>query len=253
VSNNNGNPEAAAARRLCTICARGGSKGVPNKNIRPLFGKPLIAHTVEQAKSSRLFALVAVSSDSPAILAAAKAAGADLLIDRPAEMASDTADKLPAIRHAWQTSQRLTGRDYDILADLDCTAPLRLAEDIAGALALVESGGAGNVISVAPARHSPYFNLLETDAEGFARLSKPRDPPIVRRQDAPACFDINASIYVWRRETFLPKPFLYGPRTRLYVMPPERSVDIDSELDFQFVEFLMGQARAAANVRKVVT
>ena len=247
-----GYPETAAARRLCTICARGGSKGVPNKNIRPLFGKPLIAHTVEQAKASQLFALVAVSSDSPAILAAAKAAGADLLIDRPAEMANDTADKLPAIRHAWQMSERLTGRSYDILTDMDCTAPLRLIEDIAGALALVESGGADNVISVAPSRHSPYFNLLENNAEGFGGLSKPVNPPIVRRQDAPPCFDINASIYVWRREPFLANPFLYGPRTRLYVMPPERSVDIDSELDFQFVEFLMGRARATDPARKVV-
>lgn len=243
--------EALAQRRLCTICARGGSKGVPGKNIRPLFGKPLIAHTIEQAKASRLFALVAVSSDSPAILAAAKEAGADLLIDRPADMASDSAGKLPAIHHALRMSERLTGRDYAIQADLDCTAPLRLPEDIAGAIALVESGAADNVISVAPARHSPYFNLLETDAEGFARLSKPVDPPIERRQDAPPCFDINASIYVWRREPFLAQPYLFGPRTRLYVMPPERSVDIDSELDFQFVEFLMGRARAAGPARKV--
>jgi N-acylneuraminate cytidylyltransferase/CMP-N,N'-diacetyllegionaminic acid synthase len=245
------NPEAAAERRLCTICARAGSKGVPDKNIRPLFGKPLVAHSVEQALASRLFALVAVSSDSPALLAAAKAAGADLLIDRPAEMAHDAADKLPAIQHAWQMSERLTGRNYTILTDLDCTAPLRLTEDIAGALALVESGAADNAISVAPARHSPYFNLLETNGEGFGGLSKPVNPPIVRRQDAPPCYDINASIYVWRREAFLAKPYLYGARTRLYVMPPERSVDIDSELDFQFVEFLMGRARAAAGARKV--
>ncbi len=246
-------PDSAAERRLCTICARGGSKGVPNKNIRPLFGKPLIAHTIEQAKASRLFALVAVSSDSPAILAAAKTAGADLMIDRPAEMAHDTAAKLPAIQHAVRMSERLTGRSYAILADLDATAPLRLTADIAGAVALVESGAADNVISVAPARHSPYFNLLETDGDGFARLSKPVDPPIVRRQDAPPCFDINASIYVWRRDAFLAKPYLYGARTRLFVMPAERSVDIDSELDFRFVEFLMGRARATASARRAAT
>jgi N-acylneuraminate cytidylyltransferase/CMP-N,N'-diacetyllegionaminic acid synthase len=234
------------ARRLCTICARGGSKGVPNKNVRPLFGRPLIAWTIDQARASGLFALVAVSSDSAAILDAAGAAGADLLIERPLELASDHAAKVPAIHHAFRTAEARTGLRFDTFVDLDCTSPLRLPADIAGAVAMVESGEAGNVLSVAPARHSPYFNQLEAAADGTVQVAKKLDKPVLRRQDAPACYDVNASVYVWQREPFMSEPYLFDRRTRLYVMPAERSVDIDSELDFAFVEFLMGRTLRAA-------
>ena len=118
--------------RICTICARGGSKGVPNKNIRPLLGKPLIAHSIEQARASGLFAALAVSSDSDAILAAAAAAGVEHLVKRPDAMASDQAAKLPAIQHCVKSVEEKTGQRFDIMVDLDATAPLRLAEDIAG-------------------------------------------------------------------------------------------------------------------------
>ena len=111
---------------LCTICARGGSKGVPGKNIRPIAGKPLIAHSIDQAKRTGLFAAVAVSSDSEEIIETASAWGADLVIRRPEEMATDRAGKLPAIRHAALTAEERLGRKLDILVDLDCTSPLRL-------------------------------------------------------------------------------------------------------------------------------
>jgi N-acylneuraminate cytidylyltransferase/CMP-N,N'-diacetyllegionaminic acid synthase len=225
-------------KRLCTICARGGSKGVPGKNIRPLAGKPLIAHSIDQARASGLFERVAVSSDSPQILDAARAAGADLIIERPAEMATDTAGKLPAIRHAWATVEERTGERFDTLVDLDCTSPLRLPADIAGAVALLEGSAAHNVITAAPAHRSPYFNLVELDGEGIVRLSKPLPKTILRRQDAPPCFDMNASIYVWRREPFLTTPFVFDDTTRLFSMPRERSLDIDDEVDFAIVELL---------------
>lgn len=226
-------------RRLCTICARGGSKGVKGKNIRMLMGRPLIAHTINQAKETGLFEAVAVSSDSEVILEAARAAGADLLITRPDEMASDTADKAPAIRHALLEAERLLGHAVDVLVDLDATSPLRLPEDIAGAVRLLEEGSATNVITGAPARRSPYFNLVEEDGAGIARLSKPTDPPVTRRQDAPRCFDMNASIYVWRRDAFVERPAVFYDDTKLYEMPEDRSVDIDSELDFEIVRLLM--------------
>jgi len=223
--------------RLCTICARGGSKGVPGKNIRPLAGKPLLALSLAQARACGLFGLVAVSSDSPDILETARAWGADLLIERPAELASDSAGKLPAIRHAWLAAEERTGARYDVLVDLDCTSPLRLPEDIAGAVRLLEESGSANVITGAPAHRSPYFNLVEVE-NGVARLSKSLPRPVLRRQDAPACFDMNASIYAWRREPFLSAPFVFGPDTRLYQMPRARSLDIDEEEDFQMVELL---------------
>jgi CMP-N,N'-diacetyllegionaminic acid synthase len=226
-------------KRICTICARGGSKGVPNKNIRPLLGKTLIAYTIEQARDSKLFQTIAVSSDSRAILDAAKAAGADLIIERPPELATDAAAKVPAIVHCLKESERLLETTYDIEVDLDVTSPLRLPADIIGAVQLLESTSVTNIITGKQARHSPYFNLVERSTGGYVSLSKFVDPPIQRRQDAPDCFDMNGSVYVWWRDRLLREPRLFYEDTLLYEMPPERSVDIDSELDFQFVEFLL--------------
>jgi N-acylneuraminate cytidylyltransferase/CMP-N,N'-diacetyllegionaminic acid synthase len=206
-----------------------------------MHGKPLIAYTIEQAKASGLFEIVAVSSDSADILEAAKRYGADLLIDRPAALATDTAAKLPAIRHAVETAERNGGKRFDTYVDLDATSPLRSVDDIRNAVNLLESSGAGNVITAMPARRSPYFNLVEVGQDGKVELSKQPTVPFVRRQDAPACYDMNASIYVWRRETLFGADSVFNGDTKLYVMPEERSIDIDSELDFNFVEFVMSR------------
>lgn len=231
-------------RILCTICARGGSKGVPNKNLRPLLGKPLVGHSVERARASGFFDSIAVSSDSDEILAAARDAGADQLVRRPSEMATDTAAKLPVIRHCARTVEDETGKVFDLFVDLDVTSPLRSIEDIAGAVALLQQSGAENVITAMPARRSPYFNLVELNADGIAVLSKPPSTTVTSRQASPPCFDMNASIYVWRRDALLNGPdTIFLPTTRLFVMPEERSIDIDSELDFAFVEFLTQQQR----------
>ena len=226
-------------KRLCTICARGGSKGVKGKNLKVLLGKPLIAHSIDQARASGLFDLIAVSSDSDEILAVAQDCGADLLVKRPDELATDQAAKLPVIRHCVAEVERLTGDSFETLVDLDATSPLRTPEDIRDAVELLERSGAGNVITAMPARRSPYFNLVELDQDGIVHLSKSPRSAIVRRQDAPKCYDMNASIYVWRRAALFGNESLFNPDTRLHVMPEERSIDIDSELDFRFVEFLM--------------
>jgi N-acylneuraminate cytidylyltransferase/CMP-N,N'-diacetyllegionaminic acid synthase len=230
-------------KRLCTVCARGGSKGVTGKNLRLLRGRPLLAFSLEQARASGLFDVIAVSSDAPAILAAARQFGADLTIVRPAELASDTAAKVPAIRHAVMAAEAHAQQRYDTLVDLDATAPLRTAEDIRAAVALLEQQGCRSLITGTPARHSPYFNMVERRADGSVALCKSTEPPIVRRQDAPACFDMNASIYVWRRDAFLADPRVFYDDTLLYEMPAERSVDLDSELDLALIELIM-QRRA---------
>jgi N-acylneuraminate cytidylyltransferase/CMP-N,N'-diacetyllegionaminic acid synthase len=227
--------------RICTVCARAGSKGVKNKNLRNLNGKPLLAHTIELAKKSGLFTTVAISSDSQDILEAARVAGADLQITRPLELATDTAAKLPAIRHAVSEAETRMGCQFDVIVDLDATSPLRSMDDLSGAIRLLEGSEADNVITAAPSRRSPYFNLVELSGSGFVILSKPHSPPLVRRQDAPPCFDMNASIYVWRRQSFFESASVLGDRTRLYVMPEERSLDIDNELDFEIVGYLMSK------------
>lgn len=226
-------------RRLCTICARGGSKGVKNKNIRDLSGKPLIAHSIEQARASQLFDAIAVSSDSYEILEMARRYGADVLIERPAELATDDAAKLPVIQHCVTQTEKQLHRIFDILVDLDATSPLRIVEDIKGAIKLLEQSNASNVITAAPARRSPYFNLVEVDDYGVAFLSKTPTNPIIRRQDSPKCFDMNASIYIWRRQALFDQPTLFSARTHLFLMPEERSIDIDTELDFEIVEMLI--------------
>lgn len=226
---------------ICTICARGGSKGVIGKNARDLLGRPVLAWSIAQARETGLFDAIAFSSDSDALLDAALKAGADIAVKRPDEMATDTAPKLPAIRHCLEQAIARTGKTPEIFVDLDVTSPLRLASDITGAVALLRESGSRNVITGAPARRSPYFNLVEQRTDGSVGLSKSAHPPITRRQDAPRCFDMNASIYVWRVAPFLEQPAVFYSDTRLFEMPEERSIDIDSDLDFVLVELLLRQ------------
>jgi len=225
---------------LCTICARAGSKGVANKNLRLINGLPLIAYSLQQAVESKLFAQIAVSSDSAKIRETALAHGATFVIDRPAHMASDTAPKVPAIRHCAETSEKEFGK-FDIVVDLDATAPLRIVADIVGALDLLIATDADNIITGTPAHRSPYFNLVETDSNGIVHLSKPLLESVSRRQDSPECFDMNASIYVWKRDALLKNQGLFAPSTRLFVMPRARSFDIDDQADFEMVEWMMSK------------
>lgn len=229
---------------ICTICARGGSKGVPGKNIRMLMGKPLIGHSIAQAKATGLFAAIAISSDSEEILGVAHEYGADLLIKRPDELASDTAGKLPAILHALAEAEARLGIEADYLIDLDATSPLRLPEDIQACANLLIKTGTSCVITGTPAHRSPYFNLVERTLDGTVQLSKQLSKPVLRRQDSPECYDMNASIYGWRRDALRKDPKVFYPDTQLYVMPRNRSADIDEEMDFAIVKMIMQQREA---------
>ncbi len=226
--------------RLCTICARGGSRGVKGKNIRMLSGKPLIAFTIEQARASGLFSVIALSSESDEILDVGQAWGVDEVVKRPVEMATDTAAKVPVIRHCAVETENRTGHTFDTIVDLAVTSPFRSVEDIRGAVHMLETKGITNVGSGSPAQRSPYYNIVELDNMGRVRYSKLPDEPIYRRQDAPKCFDLNGAIYAWKRNWLLNGPDkAIGDDTLLYVMPLERSLDIDSELDFRVAELQM--------------
>lgn len=225
-------------RRLAVICARGGSKGVPNKNIRMLGDIPLIAHTINQATESGIFSAIAVTSDSQAILDVARDFGVQHLILRPSDLASDTAPKVPAIRHCCVSVERTSGL-FDYVADLDCTVPYRLTSDITGAFDLIEGRNVSSLITGTTARKIPYFNMVELTSDGFVRISKSVQPPLIRRQDAPKCFDMNASIHIWQRSTLFSSDDRLHQDTILFEMPFERSIDIDTELEFELNEFLM--------------
>lgn len=227
---------------LCVIGARGGSKGVKNKNITPIAGKPLIAYTIIQALQSRLFTHIVLSTDSKEIAKVGKEWGAEVFFLRDKELASDTAGKLPAIRDALLRSEEHFQTHYDVVFDLDATSPLRLVSDITQAYSQFVRDDNDILITATPARKSPYFNLVEifeNNGKKQVALSKAPATPILRRQDSPKCYDMNASIYIWKREALLKHQSVFTENTGLFVMPEERSVDIDTPLDFEFVEFML--------------
>lgn len=225
-------------RVIATICARGGSKGVPGKNIRQLAGLPLIAHSIRQALECNIFAAVAVSSDSEEVLSVASTHGATHVVTRPHELASDGAAKIPAIRHCVMQVEETLGI-CDVVIDLDATSPLRNIADIQQAYDLLMNTGCPNVITGCRSRRSPYFNMVEIDGDGNLALAKQPGQDVHRRQDAPRTFDMNASIYVWRRDALFGSDSVISPATRLHEMPESRSLDIDTELDFELVEYLL--------------
>lgn len=218
---------------ICTVCARGGSLGVPRKNIRDLKGKPLIAWTIEQALATPSVDAVYVSTDDDEIARVAQEFGAIVPFRRPAELATSAAAKVPVIEHLVETVESL-GVQVDRIVDLDPTSPLRLVEDIENAIALLDDD-TDAVITAYPSDKNPYFNMVERKDGDFVGLVMPSSA--VSRQSAPKVYAMNASIYVWHRSTLAKG--LWGGRTRLYEMPHVRSVDIDAELDFKLVELLM--------------
>ena len=229
---------------LCTICARGGSKGVKNKNIKLIKGKPLIAYTIEQAIASGLFERIVISTDSDDIARISKDYGAEVFFKRSTELSSDTAGKLDVIRDAFKRSEEHYGKKYDYLIDLDATAPLRAIDDIIQSFQQFIESNNDNLITAMPSRRSPYFNLIEVDLNGKVKLSKKLENNITRRQDSPKSYDMNASIYIWKRDVILNEKSLFLENTGLYVMPEERSIDIDNELDLKFVTFIMSEINA---------
>ncbi len=229
--------------RLCTICARQGSKGLVNKNIKFFDGKPLIAYVIEAARTSGLFDAIAVSSDCEKILKYSKEFGVDYQIQRPPELATDNAAKMPAIQHCAYQVQKLSNLQFDTFVDLSVTSPLLLAEDIQGAVLLLEKEQPINVITGTIASNSPYFSLVEKNATGFVTLAKKPEKPFERRQDCPPCYDMNGAIYVWKAEDFFSLTDVITEQTLIYEMPADRSVDIDTELDFEFAEFLLNKRK----------
>lgn len=220
---------------LCSICARGGSMGVPGKNIRNLHGKPLIVHSIEQALEHGGIDHVVVSTDDPTIADVARAAGAEVPFLRPSELATSSAPKIPVIEHLvvwWEAARHRVTK----IIDLDPTSPLRSMDDISACLAMLDDE-TDVVITGYPSEKNPYFNMVELDASAHAHLVKESGGPVNGRQYAPKVYSMNASIYVWHRRSL--SLGLWSGRTKLHVMPRERSIDIDSELDFKLVELLM--------------
>jgi len=229
-------------RILCVIGARGSSKGLPGKNIRPLLGKPLIVWSIEQARACPEISRVMVSTDSEEIARIARNAGAEVPFLRPAELAADSVGKFLVWRHALEGCRQYYGEEYDCVVDLDCTNPLREVADISSAIRQFREGrerGVDAVFSVCAARKNPYFNLVESDGDGALRVCKSLLQPLVRRQDAPRVYEHVASIYVLDPLYLQRAGHLLEGHTEGYDIGPCKSFDVDSELDFRIIEMLM--------------
>lgn len=226
---------------LLTIAARGGSKGIKHKNIYPISGKPLIAYTIAQALAWGKARHVVVSTDSEKIAQVARRYGALVPFMRPAKLASDTAGKLPVIRHALVTCENLFGCRYDLVVDLDVTAPVRTIADLDACLKIYLTDKPNTILSVVLSHKNPYFNMLEVNPNGGIKICKRPRRKLVRRQDAPAVYDANASIYFYLRDYLMKakNPSLTGHHSRMYLMPEVSGFDIDREVDLKFLEFLV--------------
>lgn len=231
---------------LCTICARGGSKGIKDKNIKCILGKPLIAYTIELAYQWKKFDEIIVSTDSEKIREISISYGASVPFIRPDELSTDETGKLDVIKHAVRFLEQ-KGNDYDVVIDLDVTSPLRTVDDIEQAFQKLVRSDLNVVYSVCKARKNPYFNMVEIDKYGVPYLSKKPENQVLSRQSAPKVYELNASIYVYKKEFLLNTNTLFVDKSGIYEMPEERSLDIDREIDFKFVEFMMKNSKLHAN------
>ena len=221
------------------IFARGGSKGLPGKNIRTLGGKPLIAWAIEHALAVKRIKRVIVSTDSIEIAEVAKEHGAEVPFIRPAELAGDDSQEWLAWRHALNYLLGSDGVLPDAMVSVPTTAPLRLPEDIEICLDEYEKGDADVVITVTDAHRSPYFNMVKIHADGTAGLVIPPQSVMARRQDTPKVFDMTTVAYVARPEFVIECSTIFEGKVRHVHVPVERALDIDTLLDFQIAEYLL--------------
>ncbi len=230
------------AKVLGLITARGGSQGVPRKNIRPLNGKPLLQYAAESALAARLLSRVVLSTDDAEIARIGKNCGLEVPFMRPAELALDTTPSLPVVLHALSTLEE-SGEFYDAVCLLQPTNPLRRAGDIDDCVKMLFSTNADAVVSVlpVPTEYNPHW-VFEQRGENLA-LATGESFPIARRQDLPTAFHRDGSIYVTRRRTLL-KGSLYGENLRGFPIDRNFSANIDTEDDWQNVEQRM-KGRAA--------
>jgi N-acylneuraminate cytidylyltransferase len=221
------------------IFARGGSKGLPGKNIRPLGGKPLIAWSIEHALAVNRIARVIVSTDSEEIAAVARAHGAQVPFMRPPELARDDSPEWLAWRHALRYLEATEGVLPPVMVSIPATAPLRIPLDIENCLDEYEKGDADIVITVTDAHRSPYFNMVKSRSDGTVGLVIPPQSAIARRQDVAVVYDVTTVAYVVRPEFVMSHGSAFEGRVRAVHVPTERAIDIDTLLDFQIAECLL--------------
>ena len=229
---------------LISICARGGSKGVPGKNIKTVAGLPLIAYSIRTAQrfqtQSAHTVHIALSTDSQKIVLVADEYGLATAYKRPEYLATDKAGKLDAMKDVLLYEEKRMQIRFDYLLDFDVTAPIRTVQDLELGLDLVHSNKTAlNLFSVSPAHKNPYFNMVEEQKDGFVQLSKPPGNHVLSRQMAPKVYEMNASFYYFKRSCFERDDFYtINSKSLVYVMP-HICLDVDSPLDFDIMDYLI--------------
>ena len=217
---------------------RGNSKGIINKNLIKINGKPLLSYTIKTAINSKLFDEIVVSSDSLKILEASRKLHVKNLIKRPKKLATDFSGKIPAIRHALIETERRLKKKFDFIMDLDVTSPLRSVKDVIKSFNQFIKVKAENLVSVTLSRKNPYFNIVER-RNSKIKLVKKSSYNILRRQDSPQTFDLNASIYIWKRDILLKKNNLFQNKTEIYEMSQNKSFDINNKTDLEITNLFL--------------
>lgn len=235
-------PGGDPLRVLGVIPARGGSKGIPLKNIKLLAGKPLLQYTAETALGAKRLARIILSTEDAEIAEVGRQCGLEVPFMRPPELAQDDTPTLPVLQHAVRALEE-AGECYDAICLLQPTAPLRQPQDIDSCIALMTDTNSDSVVTVlaVPAEHNPHWVYFR-DGGGFLRLSTGEGEPIPRRQMLPPAFHRDGSVYVTRRDVLMQKNSLYGAKVAACLLDASRSVNMDSMEDWRKAEVILGAA-----------
>ncbi|MDX6746062.1 acylneuraminate cytidylyltransferase family protein [Polaribacter sp. PL03] len=225
-----------------SICMRGGSKGVKGKNYRDLLGKPLLSYTINCAKSSKLLEDVIISSDSDLILdLSSNYLEKEKLFKRNSELATDNASKWEVFQSLVLEYEEKNKVKITHLVDLDVTVPRRLPEHIDSCIKLSKETDADVIITGYEPERNPYFNMMEENKDGTAVIVKKSEIPIKNRQESPIVYSLTPAVYVIKREALFNYEHWSNATCRIFPIPRNLAIDIDTELDFKLVEFLMNE------------
>jgi CMP-N,N'-diacetyllegionaminic acid synthase len=225
-----------SVKPICVIAARGGSKGVPNKNIRKLGDIPLIAHSIKTAISSNLFSSVIVSTENSKIAEISKQYGADVPFLRPKKLATDNASMTDVLLHTI-TELRKLNYNFDTIVNRDCTVPFIDKKDIQGAIRKYYSKSCNLVCGVYKQHHNPYFNMMEITKGEYMDFSKKLKKQITGRQNSPIVYQLNG-LFVLNVENFLKTKKFYSTKIIPYEISVEHGFMIDTEFEFQIAEMV---------------
>jgi len=230
-------------RYVVLICARGGSKGLPGKNIKPLNGVPLIGWSINIAKEIDRASRIIVSTDSEEIAKVALEYGAEVPFIRPKDLAQDNSPEWLVWRHAIDYLERYDSENIDAIVVLPVTAPLRSIKDVDACIDLFEEGGVDSVITASEANRSPYFNMIVNGDNGLSSLAIAPKNKIIRRQDAPEVYDMTTVAYVVDVDFVKNYNGVFDGKVKSVVIPRKRAIDIDDLLDFKIAECLSNQQK----------